>query len=482
MTRYGNRNFDEANTTTLPKECNNNTEVCEAIRPIVNPSVNTANNRLNGYVFDNAGNTVRDPQSRRFTYDGENKQVKVETLDLNSNPVSTVGEYSYDGDGRRIKKHVPSTGEVTVFVYDAAGKSIAEYSTQISEDAKVSYTTSDHLGSPRILTDENGTIISRRDFHPFGEKIDRPAYGADDIRKQFTGYERDSETGLDFAQARYFAYGHGRFSSPDNFLNDTSAADPASWNLYAFVRNNPLNLVDPSGERVYVGGLEQADRDEVLHRMNFTYGCNSCVAVDAEGYLTVDTSGLDSEIIEATKWLTNAINSTSWYGEVQVSNNNSGVAFGQGRQSRGQVPCEKNSDCAGKRRNADLITLDFGDDRWVSGDDQSKNAFLFTVLAHEIAHFYLNFPNMTFDPTDGGRTGPVVDAINEILFARNLPLRNRYIATGRGGHWLSIPHGEAQVDETNTLVTNSVGGIAVVSDNKKIINWIKKNVGGKGIN
>lgn len=60
-------------------------------------------------------------ESRRFTYDGDNKQVKVETLDLNGNPVSTVGEYVYHGDGRRIKKHVPSTAEVTVFVYDAGG-------------------------------------------------------------------------------------------------------------------------------------------------------------------------------------------------------------------------------------------------------------------------------------------------------------------------------------------------------------------------
>ncbi|MFN6965289.1 MAG: hypothetical protein ACK4S4_16205, partial [Pyrinomonadaceae bacterium] len=75
--RYGNRNFDEANTTTLPKECNGNTEVCEAIRPIVNPSVNTANNRLNGYTFDASGNTTVDAENRIFTYDAENKQTEV---------------------------------------------------------------------------------------------------------------------------------------------------------------------------------------------------------------------------------------------------------------------------------------------------------------------------------------------------------------------------------------------------------------------
>ena len=138
-----------------------------------------------------------------FIYDAENKQVEVRDAQQN-----IIGQYRYDGDGRRIKKHVPSTGEVTVFVYDASGKSIAEYSTQTAQDPKVSYTTSDHLGSPRILTDENGSVISRRDFHPFGEEILTPqrvqglGYQHDDVRQKFTGYERDTESDLDFAQAR----------------------------------------------------------------------------------------------------------------------------------------------------------------------------------------------------------------------------------------------------------------------------------------
>ncbi len=253
--RYGNRNFDEALTTTLPKECNNNTEVCAATRPIVNPSVNTSNNRLIGYLFDNAGNTVRDAESRRFTYDGENKQVKVETLDANGNPVSTVGEYSYDGDGRRIKKDVPSTGEVTMFVYDAGGKLIGEYSTIAApQSPTVSYTTADHLGSPRILTDENGATISRRDFHPFGEEIsttDRSAglgYQPDDVRQKYTGYERDNESSLDFAEARYYGYGHGRFTSVDPIMmTRRRLLDPQSINLYVYTRNNPLRFIDPTG-------------------------------------------------------------------------------------------------------------------------------------------------------------------------------------------------------------------------------------------
>jgi RHS repeat-associated protein len=253
--RYGNRRFDESNTTTLPKDCieAGHPAVCEAMRPIVNPSVNAANNRLNGYAFDAAGNTTVDVEGRTFIYDAENKQVKVETIDHNGNTVATVGEYEYDGDGKRVKKYVPSTGDVRIFVYDASGKLIGEYSTITADpqDAKTSYLTTDHLGSPRVLTGQLGEVISRRDFHPFGEEIataERTAalgYQPDALRQKFTGYVRDAETGLEFAEARYLASGMGRFLSPDPLPGKKNA--PQTWNPYAYVENNPLNLVDPLG-------------------------------------------------------------------------------------------------------------------------------------------------------------------------------------------------------------------------------------------
>ena len=64
---------------------------------------------------------------------------------------------------------------------------------------------------------------------------------------QFTGKERDAETGLDFFDARYFSGPQGRFTSPDEPLADQSRLDPQSWNLYSYVRNNPLKYIDPTG-------------------------------------------------------------------------------------------------------------------------------------------------------------------------------------------------------------------------------------------
>jgi YD repeat-containing protein len=174
--RYGNRRFDTANnnTTTLPTNCA--VAVC-------NPQIDPTTNRLIGSQFDASGNTKIDANGQTFTYDAENKQVQV------SNSSGIVGQYFYDGDGKRVKKIVPSTGETTIFVYDASGKMVAEYSTAVAStsEAKVSYLTSDHLGSPRINTDQNGQVIARHDYQPFGEEIQRASYGADSTRQKFTG-------------------------------------------------------------------------------------------------------------------------------------------------------------------------------------------------------------------------------------------------------------------------------------------------------
>jgi len=251
--RYGNRNFDEANTTTLPKNCGTppNQIVCPADVPIVNPTISTSNNRLSstGWQYDAAGNTTADPEGRTFIYDAENKQVQV------TNSSGVAGQYFYNGDGLRIKKVVPSTGETTVFVYDAFAKLVAEYSTSVEPalTAKTSYLTMDHLGSPRINTDANGNITARHDYMPFGEEIfsaqrtQSLGYTADTVRKQFTGYERDTETDLDFAQARMYGYNHARFTSPDPTLLSVNGFNPQSWNRYIYVLNNPLKFTDPLG-------------------------------------------------------------------------------------------------------------------------------------------------------------------------------------------------------------------------------------------
>lgn len=277
--RYGNRSFDESGTsgnyltTTLARGCSTSTYnpngICDKKK--INPTFTAGNNQItpdqdgdsqNDYLFDSSGNTTKDATSNTFIYDGENKQVEVKN---SSN--QTVGQYWYDGDGKRVKKYVPSTGETTIFVYDASGKMVAEYSTIVesTSTAEVSYLTTDHLGSPRINTDKNGNVTARHDYQPFGEEIQRTSYGNDEVRKQFTGYERDNETDLDFAQARMLNTLVGRFGTPDPYNvilekergedEDERAeiligfiSNPQRWNMYVYVVNNPLAFTDPDGQ------------------------------------------------------------------------------------------------------------------------------------------------------------------------------------------------------------------------------------------
>lgn len=62
-----------------------------------------------------------------------------------------------------------------------------------------------------------------------------------------TGYERDNETDLDFAQARYFDSGFGRYTGPDSFGGSGFVSVPQSWNRYVYCLNRPFVFTDPSG-------------------------------------------------------------------------------------------------------------------------------------------------------------------------------------------------------------------------------------------
>jgi RHS repeat-associated protein len=67
---------------------------------------------------------------------------------------------------------------------------------------------------------------------------------------EFTGKERDAETGLDFFGTRYFQGAQARFTGPDRPFRDQRTADPQRWNLYSYVRNNPMTFVDEKGQEL----------------------------------------------------------------------------------------------------------------------------------------------------------------------------------------------------------------------------------------
>jgi RHS repeat-associated protein len=247
--RYGNRSVDTNPTFTSP----------DLIGP--NPVISPTTNRIvaqagEQYIIDGAGNLTRGREGQTYAFDGENRMIT-----FNGGPSQGGASYSYDGDGRRIKK---VTGSVTTtFVYDVQGRMLAEYSSASPAGTGTSYMSADHLGTPRVITDATGAVKARHDYLPFGEEIglkggrntDPHKYVADNVRQKFTGKERDNETTFDYFGARYYSSAHGRFTSPDplsSWMLDEKKqpvymSNPQRWNKYIYVLNNPLRYVDPDG-------------------------------------------------------------------------------------------------------------------------------------------------------------------------------------------------------------------------------------------
>jgi RHS repeat-associated protein len=217
-------------------------------------SINPATNRIIGYCYDLAGNLTDEAAcptgAHQYTYDGANRLTQIN---------GGTATYSYFGQ-LRIKK--TAGNGTTLYIY-SGGKPIAEYAAgaALTKPSKeyiyagsqllasvagggTTYYHADHL-SNRAETDSTGNVLRRMGNFPYGESW----YDSASVEKwKFTSYERDldtGETGLDYAQFRYYSSGAARFISADFLAGNIS--NPSSLNRYSYVTNDPVNLTDPLG-------------------------------------------------------------------------------------------------------------------------------------------------------------------------------------------------------------------------------------------
>jgi RHS repeat-associated protein len=295
--RYGNRKQESILTGCVsPMTCPTNS---------VTPSPTT--NRITdaGYAYDLAGNMTNDG-SNALTYDAENRVT-------NSVNGGASGAYVFDGKSLRVKKTV--SGSTTVYIFSGA-KVVAEYASGAAPSspakeylyagsqllatltgppasATANYHIADHL-SPRVTTDSTGVIAGQQAHFPFGEDW----YTSSTTTKfKFTSYERDSESGNDYAMMRTSVNRLGRFSSPDALPG--SIANPQSLNRYSYALNNPNNLTDPSGScyAALIGeqGNVQACFDSMLFGRSGgnPWGLPSEIAEEEARHNSIITSGYD---------------------------------------------------------------------------------------------------------------------------------------------------------------------------------------------
>ena len=214
-----------------------------------------------GYCYDAAGNlmSISGSGGGTFTYNAENQLTAV-----SMNAGGSAG-YVYDGDSDRIEKtsggsatklywggldETDGTGSTTNSAFSEYIMFSGQRIARLDSSGNVYYYAADHLGSTRVMAEvpagqSAATLCYDADFYPYGGE--RAYTTTCQQNYKFTGQERDSESNLDNFLARYDSSQIGRFMSPDPENAGADLGDPQTLNMYAYVRNNPLNMIDPTG-------------------------------------------------------------------------------------------------------------------------------------------------------------------------------------------------------------------------------------------
>src|SRR5260370_4882849 len=187
--------------------------------------------------------------SHNYSWDAEGKMLSIDTNSV---------QVTYDALGRMVEQN--RNGSYTQIVYTPAGGKFALMSGQSLTKALVPlpagatavykssglayYRHSDWLGSSRLATTPTRTLYASVAYAPFGEPYAQS--GTQDL--SFSGQDQDTVAGIhDFAFRKYNPV-HGRWMTPDPAgFGAANLANPQTLNRYAYVRNNPLALVDPLG-------------------------------------------------------------------------------------------------------------------------------------------------------------------------------------------------------------------------------------------
>ena len=205
------------------------------------------------YHYDGAGNLISKSdgvQTTTYAYNYENQLTQV-TL-----PDSSTVTYQYYAIFDRFSR--TNTTETIYYLYeredllmelDNTGALISQYTHgpyvdepfSICSEVSPYYYHYDGLGSITMLTDSAETVVNTYTYEDYGSIHSE----SETVRNnyKYTGREHDSKTGLYYHRLRYYQPDVGRFITKDPL---GMIQGP---NLYVYVEDNPVNFVDPFGEK-----------------------------------------------------------------------------------------------------------------------------------------------------------------------------------------------------------------------------------------
>jgi len=212
-----------------------------------NRLLSTAGPTAKTYTFDAAGNATGDG-IHTYAYDDRGRLV---SMDLGA------ATYEHNGQGQRVKK---DNGSVSLFVYDEAGHLVGEYDASgtavqehvwfngapvaVLQDNNTHYVHTDHLGTPRAITD-GGTVIWRWESDAFGATAAQEDPDGDTYQftynLRFPGQYYDVETALHYNYFRTYDPATGRYIQSDPIGLGGGA------NSFGYVDGSPTATIDPFG-------------------------------------------------------------------------------------------------------------------------------------------------------------------------------------------------------------------------------------------
>lgn len=210
--------------------------------------------------------------------------------------VTNVAQYKYNGLGQRVQKTLIQSNTTTSFTYDLVGQLLVEMDgsgnitdehiylgdmpiavlKHQTENSELFYVHTDHLNTPRAITNSDKTEIWQWQSDPFGNGLANSDVNLNGItfiyNKRFPGQYYDGESGLHYNYYRDYDPTTGRYIQSDPIgLN-------GGMNTYGYVGGNPMMYTDPLGLIEYKGNVFVVDGSkgsfgsQYIH-LNVSTGC-----------------------------------------------------------------------------------------------------------------------------------------------------------------------------------------------------------------